>query len=545
MGFFDQYKSINRATITKAQKIGTSEMLDESFGNPQWKDDAIQVVKKLLEFKVEQSRSEMAERLLGGLTTPLERLNAKRRQASYNEIAERDLHELVRNRSAIFKRQLPDTFKGLLRHWLRDGEARALLVNTNTAAFLKSNDLITAAEVRTATPETGLSRQLFANDVARMLNSLENAYGQAGDIPFIPKTFCSSFTSELAQALKDFHRVDASLRGFAQPSVRAVVRSLARASATGGLNREHLLQPQTTIGAVNSLASLRSRIQQKGPGHAWMAKTSRQPLQTTPNWVDAGIMDLSGNINASAADGTLHRVGVTTGFGGYEWIQEARNLFGPEIFEFGEHVSLADGHGLAAGGVRRSQRLSPDVEYINKQRFGSYASGFAELRGARAIQCKTGSLDDRSLDTFDMLVMLSLAQGVCAWVKRLGVFTPAQQAEVPDVQIVNATHPDGVEVGGVAKLFTIDANYWHYPIRISRHSREVQFLMLTTGKEGFCPVVIPGIAGPSQEFWPHKYLTVRFSWCQRTNFVTRTVVDETPWKCSYHRPEWVPPSRGY
>jgi hypothetical protein len=541
VGFFDQYKSINRATITKAHKIGTSEMLDESFGNPQWKDDAIQVVKKLLEFKVEQSRSEMAERLLGGLTTRLERLNAKRRQAGYNEIAERDLHELVRNRSAIFKRQLPDTFKGLLRHWLRDGEARALLVNTNTAAFLRSNDLITAAEVRTATPETGLSRQLFANDVARMLNSLENAV-QPGAVL---KTFCSSFTFEVAQSLKDFRRANASLYGFAQPSVKAVVRSLARASATGGLNRGQLLEPQTTIGAVNSLASLRSRIQQKGPGHAWMAKTSRQPLQTTPNWVDAGIKDFSGNIGASATDGTSHRVGVTTGFGGYEWIQEARNLFGPEIFEFGEHVSLADGHGLAAGGVRRSQRLSPDVEYIDTQRFGSYASGFAELRGARAIQCKTGSLDDRSLDTFDMLVMLSLNQRVCSWAVRFRYIPPAQEAEIPDVQIVNATHPDGVGVGGVARLFTIGPSWYHFPIRISRHSREVQFLMLNSGDEGFCPIVIPGIAGASQEFWPHKYFTVRFSWCQRTNFVTQTVIDETPWKCSYHRPEWVPPSRGY
>lgn len=543
MGFFDQYKSINRSTIAKSDKIGTREMLDESFTNPQWKGDAIQVVKKLLEFKVEQSRSDTAERLLGALTTPLESLNAKRRQAGFNEIAERDLHELVRNRSAIFKRQLPDTFKGLLRLWLRDGEARAILVNTNTAAFLKSNDLITAAEVRTATPEAGIGRQLFANEVAAMMNSLENAYAHVAG-PGVFKTAVSGFTIEIAQCLRDYRRVVPQLRAFAEPSFRHMIRTLARASATGGLNRERLLQPQTTIGGVNSLANLRSRIQQKGPGHAWMAKTSRQPLQTTTNWVDSGMLDQSGNIRASAADGTSHQVGVSTGFGGGggEWIREAQNTFGPEVFSFGEHVSLADG--LAAGGARRSQRLSPDVEYISRERFGSYASGFAELRGARAMQFEAGPRDDRAVDAFDMLVMLSFNQGLCSWPNRFRIASGEQRAEIPAVQIVNATYPDGVGGQDVATVFSQFQN-WHYPIRISRQSREVEYVMITHADNKWCPVVVPGIAGASQQFWPYKYFTVRFSWCQGTNFVSKTIVDETPWKCSYHRPEWVPPSRGY
>ncbi|MFM7185409.1 MAG: hypothetical protein ACKO4Z_11650, partial [Planctomycetota bacterium] len=397
MGLFDQYKSINRATITKDKKLQTSQSLNESFGDPRLKADAIQVVKKLLEFKVEQSRSEMAERLLGGLTTPLESLNAKRRQDGRSVIDAEDLHELVRNRSAIFKRQLPDTFKGLLRAWLSDGDARPVLVNTNTAPLLKSNDLITDAEAQKATPETGLSRQLFANDVARMYNSLQNVHDQIEKVR--TKTSCSSFTYELHQALKDFNRTSGWLKDFAQPSVRAVVRSLARASATGGMKREHLLVPNVNMGAtVNSLDSLKAKIDQKGPGHAWMANPLRKKgykMKSTPNWVDNIIAPRSA-ISASAADGTSHRVGVIAGFGGYEWMEEAKKAFGPEIFKFSEHVSLADGHPLAAGGVRRSQRLSPDVEYIDKNRFGSYASGILELRAARAIQsiqCKTGSLD--------------------------------------------------------------------------------------------------------------------------------------------------------
>lgn len=534
MGFFDQYKSINRSTITNAGKTGTRERLDESFANPQWKDDAIQVVKKLLEFKVEQSRDATAERLLGGLTTPLERLNAKRRQAGADEIAERELHELVRNRSAIFKRQLPDTFKGLLRTWLRDGSAKAILVNTNTAAFLKSNDLITAAEVRTATPEAAFSRQLFANDVAAMFNGLETACDQAQ--PLFPKTACSSFAHELAQVLKDYRRVAPSLREFAEPSVRNVIRTCARASAMGGLNREQLLQPQTAIGNVNSLTNLRRRIEQKGPGHAWMAISGRRPMLTRTNWVTDGTYEASRDIGVSGADGTSLPVSISTGFGGLEWMQEAKSLFGPAIFEFGEHVSLADG--LAPGGTRRSQQLSPDVEYINRSRLGSYASGFSELRGARAFHFAAGPLDDRAQDTFDMLVMLSLNQGVSAPVLRALSVNNEQQAEVSAVQIVNATHPDGFGGRTVASLFTRTNNFFHYPIRISRHSREVQFLF-HAGE-----FAIPGIAGASQQFWPYKYFTTRFSWCQRTNFVTRTVVDETPWKCSSHCPAWVPPSRG-
>ena len=200
MGLFDKYKSINRSTITKSTKMGTREMLDESFSNPQWKDDAIRVVKKLLEFKVEQSRSDTAERLLGAITTPLERLNAKRRQAGAVEIAERELHELVRNRSAIFKRQLPDTFKGLLRTWLRDGPAKAILVNTNTAAFLKSNGLITAAEVKAATPEAGFSRQLFPHELAAMLNSMEKKVTSS------PKTYCAGFDDFFNQFTKTVAR---------------------------------------------------------------------------------------------------------------------------------------------------------------------------------------------------------------------------------------------------------------------------------------------------------------------------------------------------
>jgi hypothetical protein len=541
MGFFDQYKSINRSTITNAGKTGTRERLDESFANPQWKDDAIQVVKKLLEFKVEQSRDVAAERLLGGLTTPLERLNAKRRQAGADEIAARELHELVRNRSAIFKRQLPDTFKGLLRTWLRDGSAKAILVNTNTAAFLKSNDLITAAEVRTATPEATFSRQFFADDVAAMFNALQTAYDQLkppGHREHVPKTACSSFTHNLEQVLKDCGRLPPSLREFVEPSVRNVIRTCARASAMGGLNREQLLQPQTAIGNVNSLTSLKRRIQ-KNPGHAWMAINGRRPMQTRTNWVTDGTLEESPGIGVTGADGTSLPVVISTGFGNLEWIQEARSLFGPAIFEFREHVSLADG--LAAPGTRRSQQLRPDVEFITRKQLGSYASGFSELRGTRAFHFAAGPLDDRALDTFDMLVMLSVNQGVPTRALRAMAVNEFEQPEVPAVQIVNAAHPDllphpkGTGEITVAQFFTYTKNFFHYPIRISRHSREVQFLF-HAGE-----FAIPGIAGA---FWPYKYFTTRFDWCQRTNFVTRTMVDETPWKCSCHCPAWVPPSRG-
>jgi hypothetical protein len=527
MGFFDQYKSINRSTITNAGKTGTCEKLNKSFANPQLKDDAIQVVKKLLEFKVEQSRDVTAERLLGGLTTPLERLNAKRRQANEGPIEEQELHELVRNRSAIFKRQLPDTFKGLLRTWLRDGPAKAILVNTNTAAFLKSNDLITAAEVRTATPEAAFSRQLFNNDVAAMFNGLEEAYDKAK--PPMPKTQCSSFAVELNQALTDINRLAPSVREFAKPLIRNVIRTCARASAMGGLNREQLLKPQANI--------RRNQVADHAWTHVWTGGRNRRPMQTRANWVNDGILEGSygGGRSVTAPDGTSLQVKIHTGFGDLAWIQQARDIFGPEIFEFGEHVSLADG--LAARGTRRSQQLRPDEEFITREKFGSYASRFAELLGARALHVAADPLDDRALDTFDMLVMLHVNQGTFTRAMRCLSLLDEEQLEVPAVQIVNATHPDGVGGKTVATLFT-RKDFLCYPIRISRHSREVQCLF-HAGE-----FAIPGIAGASQRFWPYKTFTTRFSWCQRTNFVTKTVVDETPWKCSPHCPEWVPPSRG-
>ena len=174
MAFFDQYKAINRNAISKDDKLTTKQDLWASLGRQETKTEAINVVKVLVDFKAEQSRTDNAERMLGSLVAPLASLNRKLKQIGQKEIAENKLHELVRNRSTVFKRTLPDTFKSLLREYLRDAEAKRIIVNTNTAAFLKANDLISQADVAAASPEAARSAQVLAIDLENLMNRLDH-----------------------------------------------------------------------------------------------------------------------------------------------------------------------------------------------------------------------------------------------------------------------------------------------------------------------------------------------------------------------------------
>jgi hypothetical protein len=111
MPFFDSYKNIDRGGITKESKTATKDALLTALTNPQHRDHVLQIVKTLLDFKAHQSDDGSAERLLANLSNHVKVIGVP-------EITERSLHELVRNRSSLFK-TLPSGYKSNNFNWLR------------------------------------------------------------------------------------------------------------------------------------------------------------------------------------------------------------------------------------------------------------------------------------------------------------------------------------------------------------------------------------------------------------------------------------------
>lgn len=165
MAFFDSYKNIDRGGITKESKTATKDALLTAYNNPKCKPHAIQIVKALLDFKAHQANDSSAERLLGNLANHIRVCN-QAKGLGVPELTERSLHELVKNRSAIFKKDLPETFKDLLKQMMFQNDAKAVLIDTNTARILRSNGLITEADARAARPARGVAEQVLPGELA-------------------------------------------------------------------------------------------------------------------------------------------------------------------------------------------------------------------------------------------------------------------------------------------------------------------------------------------------------------------------------------------
>lgn len=178
MAFFDSYKSINRGGITKDSKAATRQALAAALADEKRKPHAIQIVKALLDFKAHQSVDGSAERLLGNLANHIGVCN-QAKDKGVEDLTERSLHELVRNRSAIFKKDLPDTFKQVLNDFKTQADAWSVLVDTNTARILRSNGLITEAELRAAKPASRVAEQILPGELAAFLNRSEEMQGAA------------------------------------------------------------------------------------------------------------------------------------------------------------------------------------------------------------------------------------------------------------------------------------------------------------------------------------------------------------------------------
>ena len=536
MAFFDQYKAINRNAISKDDKLTTKQDLWASLGRQETKIDAINVVKVLVDFKVEQSRTDNAERMLGSLVAPLASLNRKLKQIGQKEIAENKLHELVRNRSTVFKRTLPDTFKSLLREYLRDAEAKRIIVNTNTAAFLKANDLISQADVAAASPEAARSAQVLAIDLENLMNRLDH---DSQAVARCPNTYSCSLSVALEQALRDYPRIRerqraAGAEAFGQVSelYRASFERFTRRMARSpqGLGSGHgvnLREPQTTINSKQKLQHLKRFVNDNRPSDLaafWAMNTggphfphdflrSNAAAENKPDW--------NRQVRQNCWD---------------QFVATARTLFPPANFE-SLYWDTAD----LNRDVRMSQRLAPDVKWGDADSSQSpYIKNFKELNNDIAAGYRQTSVKSESWDVtadFDMLVMLSCRQTLQARPLRFRFANYDSLQDLPTQSLVRwlreQSSANGAEtLNNLSSFNDIDA-FWCFPTRICVQSREVEYVLHSPA-----PVTFSGTGGPSDTFWRSRHFTVRFSWSQDTNFTTNTFVDEKPWIVRYDPPEF-------
>jgi len=518
MAFLDKYNAINRNTIQSDDKATTRDQLIGALNDPTTKTDAINVVKVLVDFKAEQARNDTADRMLGSLMAPLEALNRKR---SADPIREDRLYEFVRNRSAIFKRALPDTFKGLLRdHYLRDPAAKRIIVDTNTAAFLKTNDLITQADVAAARPVAARGGQLLAIDIERMLNKFD-------DIAPYPemRNKTTTLCTALLQSLVDYERQE-DLWALYKPSFERLIRSITRGDLRVGKNYgETLLKTHSTIENKNTLQSFTKFV--KSNNRQWALPAGRAPIGYGGNshgW-------LYSEKEHESKEDWIREVRQPSPM---EFVAKAKSLFPPALFADERGPTAWDATRPATTSARNSQRLQPDVATKQFNSDSPYVQSFTALRND--IRTGYAPRDTRASD-FDMLVVLSCNQALAAWANRAAFFIAKDEhLHHPELRLLadmaitdkegNLTNVLAATTGGKS-----DLNAWPYPIRLAIASKEVTYLLHCPN-----PLTVPNAAGPTNTFWRYRTFTVRFAWSFEVNFLSFNIIGATPWVVRHECP---------
>jgi hypothetical protein len=517
MAFFDQYKAINRNAISKDDKLTTKQDLWASLGRQETKIDAINVVKVLVDFKVEQSRTDNAERMLGSLVAPLASLNRKLKQIGQKEIAENKLHELVRNRSTVFKRTLPDTFKSLLREYLRDSDAKNKIVNTNTAAFLKANDLISQADVAAASPEAARSAQVLAIDLEKLLGFMEDVGDSDGGYPNVVS---STLSAALKQALADYVRVGE----VPHPSWQAVFLLYRKAferfigrmahSAHGMLSGRgvNLRSPHSNIASKQTLGVFKRFVNENRPIGLKPGEFPHGFLRDSHNAAGLKLQQaMEPDWNSKVRKTNLN-----------EFFYEARQLFPPAVFEFPTYWDNAGDRDF-----RKSQRLAPDVDWGRKE--APYIKNFSELR-EDVLKKNQNAAFDPAVD-LDLLIILSARQTLLGWPNRWNGASARAQASQHPVGRRLQELPWRDQNTMLDRWCVLDS--WMFPTDIRFSSREVDYILIEQG-----PITIANSGGPSDDFYRSKTFTVRYSWSLDHNFVQTTFVDDKPWIVRYEQPHF-------
>lgn len=516
MPFFDTYKNINRGGITSESKTATRDALLAALGDPRKKDHVIQIVKTLLDFKAHQSDEASAERLLGNLANHVNVIGDP-------TITERSLHELVKNRSAIFKRDLPDTFKGLLRSMLAT-DAKRSLVDTNTARILKSNSLITDADVRNATPVKRVGDQVLPSELAAFFTRCKEI-----NPAHISRTWTlARFLHQLALDYPRSPSTDAEWKSLAY-----VVRQVSSGRFGSSINRE--LQRNGQEIYAKTAENLRKKI------------TSYTPNREPGVSMEGGY--------SHGGDGRSYR----------DFLSEAKKMLEVHrINALHEAVGeMQERQQISKEAARLSQHLPGEVSWNAPKRWQGSSNPqhqqWLELRNA--IDAKAFEIRQRSRDTEDREITYALL--MCAgrnqMVQRMIGFMRDDSGthvlqynaneEALASRVANClapilganSNPEQVARGVLSRFAPSDLNQrlpseWHnkFPERYVTTRVDVGARILE--QMAILQIRLPGCQ-PVEDFYLYQTRNIRFSWDERANFISAHVVDYSDWMCSTREPQ--------
>lgn len=518
MPFFDTYKNINRGGITSESKTATRDALLAALGDPRKKDHVIQIVKTLLDFKAHQSDDASAERLLGNLANHVNVIGDP-------TITERSLHEFVKNRSAIFKRDLPDTFKGLLRTMLGT-DAKRSLVDTNTARILKSNSLITDADVRNATPVKRVGDQVLPSELAAFFTRCREI-----NPAHISETW--TLSQFLTQVAKDIKR-QKSPTDAQWNSLAYVVRQASSGSLGSRINPE-FQREKKEISAKNS-DLLRKRI-------------------NSPNYEPKRGVGVFQS-NSYETGGQKRRYD--------EFLLEAKQLLPVcKINALHEAVrEMQERQQISKNAARLSQHLPGEVTWSAPGRWKNTSNPqhheWLELRNA--IDAKAFEIRQRSRDaedreiTYALLVCAGLNQQVHKFVdfRRLNALPYDANEKALASRVANCVAPllgANAEPENVAR--TVLCNFFHGgPSGLGQHlpsewttgfperyvTTRVDVGARILEQMAILQIRLPGCQ-PVEDFYLYQTRTIRFSWDERANFISANVVSYSDWMCSTREPQ--------
>ena len=517
MPFFDSYKNIDRGGITKESKTATRDALLTALTNPQHKDHVLQIVKTLLDFKAHQSDDASAERLLGNLANHVKVIGVP-------EITERSLHELVRNRSSLFKKELPDTFKALLRTML-NSDAKRALIDTNTARILRSNSLITDAEVRTATPTRRVAEQVLPSEIAAFFTRCKD---------ILPGGLSATWTLSqfLTQLCKDYPRTDPTETQW--KSLAYVVRQVSNGRFGSRINSE--FQRKATEVSARTPAALKKAVTSA------TYRPSRDINISMAGGYLSGGHDRSYNEFISAAKGLLEVCQLNSLHEAVEQMQDRQRSF--------------------SNAPRLSQHLPGDSTWTaTNQWFGQsnpQHQQWLELR--RALDANVSKDNQRTRDAEDreMTYALLTCAGVNQMVHRLinyrritdNSLTADENDLMSRVTTILAPSLDRADdAEGSARSLLCNFSPVGFREGILPQAWKGSFPehFVTTGinvaarllhQMCILRIRIPGCQ-PVEDFHLYQKRVTQFSWDERANFITARIIDQSDWICSTREPQPV------
>jgi len=520
MPFFDSYKNIDRGGITKESKTATRDALLTAFANPQHKDHVLQIVKTLLDFKAHQSDDGSAERLLANLSNHVKVIGVP-------EITERSLHELVRNRSSLFKKELPDTFKGLLRTML-NSDAKRTLIDTNTARILKSNSLITDAEVRTATPTRRVSEQILPSEIAAFFTRCKD---------ILPGGLSATWTLSqfLTQLCKDYPRSDPTETQWR--SLAYVVRQVSNGRFGSRINSE--FQRKATEFLANTPAALKKSVTSA------TYRPTRDVNVSMAGLYSNGGHDRSYNEFLHEANALLKVCQLNSLHEAVEQMQDRQRTFSSAP-RLSQHLP---------GDLAWRSRKDQKIQWIGQS--NPQHQEWLELR--RAVDDDVSKNNQRTRESEDreiayaILTCASLNQMVTRLINYRRGTAPlvgdesdlmSRLATILAPSLVNAEFAAGSARSLLCNFSPVSFREGTLPLAWNNTFPE---RCVTTGVNVAARILhqmhmlhirIPG-CHPVEDFHLYQTRVIQFSWDERANFITARIIDQSDWMCSTREPQPV------